>query len=515
MNTATGTSPGTGVPNGAMVPTAQMDLVADILAACINSAGGTAGDGSSCGSLFTLTTPGSIAPTNAIAALLDLANNPTLNTTTLYALASPTGPFQPTPAVMPANLGVQLNAPAALYAYQSSLSFGAWPSGFSAPVQTITVMNFTNAPVPLAPAISGPGANSFGLSQGNCGATLAPQVYCTYGVEFSASTVGTQNAFFVLSNSTANSPIEVPLSGVSLAANAGPVTLTESSLNYTVAGTTQDVVVENYGSTPLLISSVVFSNFGSNTVYLANGSFSQTNNCGASLAAQSVCTISVESTGIAWAPGNLPSTFTATMTILDNASAGPQTVSLSSTNTSEVSGGLSFTGSAVGVPVTGTLSISAEFRNSTASGNYGIGGADPGDFSVKPKFLRSFWDRLMFGHCDVHSRCDWSSECSASGEWNQSICPPDWDYSGRFGARARICGGSISVFGITHFADCAGPPWGYGSGDVDDYQQRHYDVQLLGCFVRSKRDQLHGERQQLRIGCAAIQLRCHHRDDRS
>jgi hypothetical protein len=390
VNTTTGSAPGTGVPSGAVVPTAQLNLVADILAACVNSPGGTTGNGSSCGSLFMLTTAGSTAPTNTIAALLNLANDPTLNTTGLYALASPTGPFQPTPSVTPANLGVQLNAPSALYVDSSSLSFGTWTTGFSAPVQTIAVRNFTATPVSLVAAISGTGASSFGISQDNCGATLAPQGYCTYEVEFSASTVGTQNGFFVLSNSSANSLIEIPLSGVSVAANAGPVTLTESSLTYTVAGTTQDIVVENYGSIPLSISNVVFSNFGSNTIYSGNGSFSQTNNCGTSVAAQSVCTISVESTGIAWAPGNLPSTFTATMTILDNASAGPQVVSLSSTNTAQVSGGLSFTGSAVGVPVTGTLSISAEFRNATASGNYAIGGADPGDFSVNPSFCEAF-----------------------------------------------------------------------------------------------------------------------------
>ena len=51
VNTSTGTSPGVGVPVGTTIPVAQIDTIADILANCINSTGGIAGDGSGCGNL--------------------------------------------------------------------------------------------------------------------------------------------------------------------------------------------------------------------------------------------------------------------------------------------------------------------------------------------------------------------------------------------------------------------------------------------------------------------------------
>lgn len=95
-NTSTGNAPGTALPSGATAPTSELNTLGNILAACVNSAGGVAGDGSACGNLFTATTPsGGTAPTDTIGAALNIAKYPASNVSTLIALSSATAPFQP------------------------------------------------------------------------------------------------------------------------------------------------------------------------------------------------------------------------------------------------------------------------------------------------------------------------------------------------------------------------------------------------------------------------------------
>ena len=85
-----------------------------------------------------------------------------------------------------------------------------------------------------------------------------------------------------------------------------------------VVGTTspmQPVTVTNYGTTPLSITSIAINGVDS-------GDFSQTNNCGGSVAPGASCTANVTFTP------TQTGTFTATLSITDNAPASPQTVSL-------------------------------------------------------------------------------------------------------------------------------------------------------------------------------------------
>ena len=96
-NTAVGTVPGPALPAGYYASSIEIQTLGDVLAGCINSAGGVAGDGSFCGHLFTLTTPsGGTAPTDTIGAMLNILKYPTLNTCSIFGLASATGPYQPT-----------------------------------------------------------------------------------------------------------------------------------------------------------------------------------------------------------------------------------------------------------------------------------------------------------------------------------------------------------------------------------------------------------------------------------
>ena len=108
-NISSGSSPGTGVPLGFSVPTAQINTIANIVASCVNSSGGIAGDGSPCGSLFALTTPQSgPTPTDTVSAILNLARNPALNTAALFNLATAIPVFQPANPTPPSDLSVAL-----------------------------------------------------------------------------------------------------------------------------------------------------------------------------------------------------------------------------------------------------------------------------------------------------------------------------------------------------------------------------------------------------------------------
>ena len=80
-------------PSGVTVPSALLNTLADILAACVNSAGGVASDSSSCGKLLGYAGTGSNQDT--IAAMHNIVQNPTANVTQLFALATSAAPFQP------------------------------------------------------------------------------------------------------------------------------------------------------------------------------------------------------------------------------------------------------------------------------------------------------------------------------------------------------------------------------------------------------------------------------------
>ena len=113
-NTATGAvAPATQTQWNYTTQPTNLITLADSVAACINSAGGLAGTSTVCGSLLTdATPPGGKAPTNTVAAIVDILNNPTQNVGAIYDLAGPTSPFQPTLHPAPVNWSLGLYAPA-------------------------------------------------------------------------------------------------------------------------------------------------------------------------------------------------------------------------------------------------------------------------------------------------------------------------------------------------------------------------------------------------------------------
>jgi streptogramin lyase len=97
VNTANGTTPGPALPTGATLPTTEINTLGDILEQCINSGGGTEGDGSACGNLFKYApnATGPPYPTDTITAMMNIAQSPGRNVVNLNRLRSASPVFQP------------------------------------------------------------------------------------------------------------------------------------------------------------------------------------------------------------------------------------------------------------------------------------------------------------------------------------------------------------------------------------------------------------------------------------
>jgi hypothetical protein len=107
-----GTTPGSGVPEGHVVPSRKLNTLGNVLSACVNSSGGSAGDSTPCGQLFSFASAYSgRVPTDTIAALLEIAQNPDNNVTSIYNLGSPSGPFQPALSAAPSDWRIGITSP--------------------------------------------------------------------------------------------------------------------------------------------------------------------------------------------------------------------------------------------------------------------------------------------------------------------------------------------------------------------------------------------------------------------
>jgi sugar lactone lactonase YvrE len=187
----------------------------------------------------------------------------------------------------------------------------------------IALSNPGTAPLAIASiALTGPNAGSF--SQANtCGASLAAGATCTITVAFTPASLGALTAAVTVTDSASGSPHSATLTGTGTAplipqAVLSPNPLTFPSTSINTAATPLPMTLSNPGNTPLAISGIAVT--GANA-----GSFSATNNCGTSLAVGASCTITVGFT-----PASA-GTFTAAITITDNAPGSPQSAALTGT----------------------------------------------------------------------------------------------------------------------------------------------------------------------------------------
>jgi hypothetical protein len=216
-------------------------------------------------------------------------------------LATGTGVLEPQASLSPASLG-----------------FASQPVGVSGTAQNVTLSNAGDAPL----AVSSIVATGDFSETSTCGAILSANSNCTISVTFTPTTAGTRVGTLTVTDDAANiagSTQSVLLSGTGLAIPIVDLSATTLTFNSQAIGSTssaQTVTLTNTGTAPLTISSVT-----------ASGDFAQINNCPTSVAIGGNCSINI--TFAPQASGNL----FGNVTIADNATNTPQTISMSGTGT--------------------------------------------------------------------------------------------------------------------------------------------------------------------------------------
>jgi Bacterial Ig-like domain (group 2)/IPT/TIG domain/Abnormal spindle-like microcephaly-assoc'd, ASPM-SPD-2-Hydin/Galactose oxidase, central domain len=217
----------------------------------------------------------------------------------------------------------------------ATLSFGNQADGTSSAAKTVTLTNNLGTALAISSiAVSGD------YSQTNtCGTSLAAGANCSISVVFTPTILGSDDSSLTITDSASNSPQTVSLTGNGVI----PVKVTPTSLGFgdeavTATSSAKTVTVSNKQPTAVTITSIT-----------TPAAYAQTNTCGTLLAAEGACTVSV--TFSPTTTGSQPGT----LTVTDNASNSPQTVTLSGAGTAlPTITGLSTTSGIVGTTVTVT-----------------------------------------------------------------------------------------------------------------------------------------------------------------
>jgi hypothetical protein len=193
----------------------------------------------------------------------------------------------------------------------SSFNFGSQVVATSSNAKSATLTNTGTVQLTFTSIIA-----SGDFSQTNtCNTNILPGKKCTIKITFAPTVLGARTGAITISDNAGNSPQTITLTGNGIApASLSHTTLTFSNEIVGSTSTAKSVTLTNNQSVSLNISSIA-----------ASGDFAQTNTCGATVLAKGHCTISVTFTPTA------VGTRTGEITITDDASNSPQTVTLSGT----------------------------------------------------------------------------------------------------------------------------------------------------------------------------------------
>ncbi len=213
-----------------------------------------------------------------------------------------------------------------------TLTFGSQLVGTTSTTQTVTLSNSGTAALTITSVAVG-GTNGGDFSQTNtCGTSLNAGANCVITVTFKPTATGTRSGTVTVTDNTGGITGSIQTATLTGTAVAPVASVTPSSLPAfagTLVGSSsspQIVTLSNTGSAALTITSVAIG--GTNS-----GDFSQTNNCGTSVATGANCTVNVT-----FKPAATGSR-TGTLTLTDNnnaVSGSAETVSLTGTGTAPV-----------------------------------------------------------------------------------------------------------------------------------------------------------------------------------
>jgi hypothetical protein len=199
-----------------------------------------------------------------------------------------------------------------------AINFGSQQVGVKSSPQMAVLSNSGTTPLGIT-GFSVGGVDSKEFAQANnCGSSLAAGATCSISITFTPAATGVRTATLSIDDTAPNNPQTVALTGMG---TSNTVTLTPTSLTFPtqLVGTSsaaQNAVLTNTGAAAITITGIVSS-----------GPFSQTNNCGTSLAAGATCTISVIFKPTA------QGTDKGAVKITDNAAGSPQMLTLTGLST--------------------------------------------------------------------------------------------------------------------------------------------------------------------------------------
>jgi Beta-propeller repeat/Abnormal spindle-like microcephaly-assoc'd, ASPM-SPD-2-Hydin/Protein of unknown function (DUF1573) len=201
----------------------------------------------------------------------------------------------------------------------SSLNFGNQNVGTTSAPQIVTLTNTGNENLNVT-GVSITGTNSHDFAETNNCSRVTPNATCSISVTFTPSISGNETANVSITDNATDSPQLVSLAGVGTGGGTtvvlSPTSLTFATQLVNSISAGQMVSLTNTGTATLTITSIA-----------ASGDFDQINTCGSSVAAGATCSITVK-----FKPTTL-NTRTGSITVTDNATSSPQTVSLTGTGT--------------------------------------------------------------------------------------------------------------------------------------------------------------------------------------
>jgi Bacterial Ig-like domain (group 3)/FG-GAP-like repeat/HYDIN/CFA65/VesB-like, Ig-like domain/Abnormal spindle-like microcephaly-assoc'd, ASPM-SPD-2-Hydin len=194
----------------------------------------------------------------------------------------------------------------------TAINFGNQTVGMTGASQTVTLSNTGNVTLTLS-SIALSLNNGSGTQTNNCGTALTAGATCTVNLFWIPGKAGSMTGNLTFTDNAPNSPQVVALSGVGVlpAVTLAPTKLIFSTQVVFTTSASQTATLTNTGLGILNISKVSLT-----------GPFSQTNNCGKSVAAGASCTFTVT-----FKPTTI-GTLTGAISITDNAGNSPQSLAL-------------------------------------------------------------------------------------------------------------------------------------------------------------------------------------------
>jgi len=179
---------------------------------------------------------------------------------------------------------VLLNTGVVSFSPTSPLSYGPQLLGTKSAAQTVTLKNTGTSALSIS-SISVQG--EFEMSQ-TCGKSVAAGASCDITVRSTPTTEGTLTGTVTIHDSASSKPQVIELFGAGTVVEFSPAGLNFGSQAVGTRSQPKEVTLTNTGSLPLSITAVYVQGYG-----IISPDFTQTNNCGSSVAAGASCKFSI------------------------------------------------------------------------------------------------------------------------------------------------------------------------------------------------------------------------------